>query len=354
MAAGNETQSSSSQQPPHLPSWRRTSLLMRPPSIKVLPKDNNQPPDVTSNEGEDFNDSYVDLPQKIQQLQRNLSFLKRQHLDTLQQLHKELERLKKENKDLSFKMVMCKCGQTEVKTGEVKAAEARLRTDRQRKMMQSMSGDENDRGSPNDELRTIFLEEEVRELKNALHSERSRALRLMRVIEQKVLEQKSSGEAAGTKSNTKSSAEKGSASGEGINPATLQEYESVIKRLQVKLDQKAHELTQIKADLRDVLYSHKWTPDAYLMARAYVSDETEADAKGTITKTELPDISNSTAPPREMVEKAYQRITESLALPALLPKVPVTVADRKRKAHRMQKHGSYNRTSKSDNKVGFY
>eukprot|EP00731_Ephydatia_muelleri_P023525 Em0015g1108a len=257
---------------------------MRPPSIKVLPKDNNQLQDRASNEELDFDSHfYVDLPQKVQQLQRNLCFLKKQHLETLQQLHKELERLKKENKDLSFKLVMCKCGQAEVKTGEaVKTVEARLRADRQRKMMQlSMSGDENDPGSPNDELRTIFLEEEVRELKNALHSERSKTGRLMKVIEQKVLEQTSSEATSSTagKSISKPSTDKGRARGEVANPATLQEYESIIKRLQGKLDQKTHELTQIKADLRDVLYSHKWTPDAYLMARAYISDESEVDTK---------------------------------------------------------------------------
>lgn len=157
MASGNEAQSWASQHSTHLPSWRRTSLLMRPPSIRVLPKDNNQLQDKASNEGFDFDShSYVDLPQNVQQLQRNVSFLKKQHLDTLQQLHKELERLKKENKgyysfwrkyiylsnrcsDLSFKLVMCKCGQPEVKTGEaVKAADARLRageqSDRQRCM----------------------------------------------------------------------------------------------------------------------------------------------------------------------------------------------------------------------------
>lgn len=41
-----------------------------------------------------------------------------------------------------------------------------------------------------DELQTIFLEEEVRELRNALATERSRNGRLMRVIEQKVIDQK--------------------------------------------------------------------------------------------------------------------------------------------------------------------
>jgi len=33
------------------------------------------------------------------------------------------------------------------------------------------------------------------------------------------------------------------------------------------------QLKQLKLDLRDVLYSHKWTPDAFLLARAYILDE---------------------------------------------------------------------------------
>lgn len=38
------------------------------------------------------------------------------------------------------------------------------------------------------------------------------------------------------------------------------------------------QLNQLKTDLRDVLYSHKWTPDAYLLARAYVADDEAAEA----------------------------------------------------------------------------
>ena len=55
-------------------------------------------------------------------------------------------------------------------------------------------------------------------------------------------------------------------------PPTLEECETTIKELEIKNHQQEHELLQIKADLRDVLYSHKWTPDAFLMARAYVCD----------------------------------------------------------------------------------
>ena len=36
------------------------------------------------------------------------------------------------------------------------------------------------------------------------------------------------------------------------------------------------QLNQLKTDLRDLLYSHKWTPDAYLLAKAYVAED---DAK---------------------------------------------------------------------------
>lgn len=42
------------------------------------------------------------------------------------------------------------------------------------------------------ELRTLFHEEEVRELKNRLSLERSKSNRLMRVIEKKVLERQKS------------------------------------------------------------------------------------------------------------------------------------------------------------------
>jgi hypothetical protein len=35
----------------------------------------------------------------------------------------------------------------------------------------------------------------------------------------------------------------------------------------------------LKSDLRDVLYSHKWTPDAYLLAKAYIAEDDAKSAK---------------------------------------------------------------------------
>ena len=59
----------------------------------------------------------------------------------------------------------------------------------------------------------------------------------------------------------------------GSRQPTLEECEAIIRDLQSKNHKQAHELLQIKADLKDVLYSHKWTPDAFLMARAYLSED---------------------------------------------------------------------------------
>ena len=49
------------------------------------------------------------------------------------------------------------------------------------------------------------------------------------------------------------------------------------------------QLNQLKTDLRDVLYSHKWTPDAYLLAKAYIAedDEKEAAQEGRLPKITL-------------------------------------------------------------------
>lgn len=52
----------------------------------------------------------------------------------------------------------------------------------------NLSRDDVESGTSNDELRAIFHDEEVKELRNRLALERAKCNRLMRVIETKVLE----------------------------------------------------------------------------------------------------------------------------------------------------------------------
>jgi len=208
---------------------------------------------------------------------------------------------------------------------------------RRGRLQSTIRGEETDPGTPNDELRVFLLEEEVRDLRNALASEKNKNARLMRVIEQKVLEQQ--------KSTDQSDAE----SGVGVSslhmplirgahpvvvgesrPPTLEECESIIRHLQYTNDQQSHELIQIKADLHDVLYSHKWTPDAYIMARAYISDEKSGKEK----EGALPKI--ATQSNRRMMERAYQCVHEGVTLPALHPRMPNGIAERLKRAQALR------------------
>ncbi len=155
--------------------------------------------------------------------------------------------------------------------------------------------DDVESGASNDELRHLFMEEEVRGLRNKVAIERNKCNRLMKMIEKRVLDRQMSSrcnsflsmsflmiivalfdcsyehpqsERASLELRQQTFGDKGH-SAIVARPPTLKECEMVIKQLETKTNQQAHELVQIKADLRDVLYSHKWTPDAFLMARAY-------------------------------------------------------------------------------------
>ena len=55
--------------------------------------------------------------QKLAQREKDISFLKTQHRDVLRGLHSEIERLKAENKDLQFKLVMRKGKEDEEELG---------------------------------------------------------------------------------------------------------------------------------------------------------------------------------------------------------------------------------------------
>ena len=70
-----------------LPSWSRPALSKRPLNAGTLVRDAPQAADFE-----------VHKPSRVQQLEKNIIFLKQQHRETLQHLHEELERLKNENR----------------------------------------------------------------------------------------------------------------------------------------------------------------------------------------------------------------------------------------------------------------
>ena len=102
-----------------LPSWRRPGLYKRgSDAVKTLQRDTLLPLSplthssftTRDSEGADGREGGGAQHHKVTQLEKNIVFLKQQHRETLEQLHKEIERLKKENRELSFKLIMCRCG----------------------------------------------------------------------------------------------------------------------------------------------------------------------------------------------------------------------------------------------------
>lgn len=82
------------------------------------------------------------------------------------------------------------------------------------------------------------------------------------------------------------------------------------------------QLTQIRADLRDILFSHKWTPEAYLRARAYVS---HPSSRGEHTQRR---------------GRAFQRVQDNVHLPALKPYLLGGAAERQHRRQAVQKKTS--------------
>ncbi|XP_005096157.1 coiled-coil domain-containing protein 74A isoform X2 [Aplysia californica] len=290
--------------------------------------------------------------QRIQYLERSLLFLRQQHSDVLHSLHEEVESLKKENKELQFKIVMSQ-----------KAAKAmreeKLKEKRERGEAESTDQGDNSSVSSfsklldapersreedkNEEMKIVFLEEEVKELKHALRETRNKNQYLTQLLEQ-AEEQRKRQQGAfdalkyemdqGDEGLTETAEQIASGSPpvqSNGQPLSLQQCHAIIKHLQQVNDQQSHELDRLKLDLRDVLYSHKWTPDAYLMAKAYVAeDDRKEDEKGG----SLPRIPLKN-PSRKLPEIAY--IRENVSLPALRQTVGNKAVERRKRTQVLQR-----------------
>ena len=117
-----------------LPSWNRSGLGARASTIKTLSRDRlslaSQAQASLEHSPAGARAERSHEGQRVLQLEKNIMFIKRQHLETLRQLHEETERLKKENRgqfnplisycinfnlftpELNFRLIMCRCEQT--------------------------------------------------------------------------------------------------------------------------------------------------------------------------------------------------------------------------------------------------
>lgn len=379
----------------NLPQWSRVNTLDRARYPKPFRKDRPAlPPTSGESGGADDDDAYAgsltssESPsgvadnyraQHLQHLERNLKFLQMEHKNVLQSLHQEIDALKRQNQDLQFRIIMVQRGTPVPPSNSspekvpspptgVKSSSAKLSRESSRVKKSSSEATSASNVSPQthteekiDEVRNVLLEDEILELKKVLQEERSKNEYLSNVIEQaqaRFMENENVSEAmsapphmqtgGATKRHT---TEPQVPARESLpynakldpltvldmtgahRPPTVEECEVIIKHLLRMNDKQTHELSQLKTDLRDVLYSHKWSPDAYLLAKAYVvEDEPKA---GSATRERLPRL-QLRQQTRKLPDAAHiQR--DAVMLPALKQTMGNKAIERRKRTQTLQK-----------------
>ncbi|KAK3083698.1 hypothetical protein FSP39_001688 [Pinctada imbricata] len=358
-----------------LPQWSRINTLDRGRYPKPFLKDKMNPAMQESKKDEDGEDKGVELQelnptQRIHHLERSMQFLRQQHQEVLKSLHDEIEALKKENKaDLQFKIIMSQKSlqqqqQLQQSQQDIKRSDS-IQPDTANKDMvlhtetasrgldkeyssnslisqtlEFTSSAGRSREDRIDELKMIFLEEEIKELKHALRESRNRNNYLSQLLEQaedmkkKQLQrieilQRQVSQGGGSLAEQIAAGNLNPFSNQS-KPPTLAECEAIIKHLQSVNEKQAHELESLKSDLRDVLYSHKWTPDAYLLAKAYIAEDDAKHAEKSLPKLPLKN------PSRKLPEVAYIN-RETVTLPALKQTVSNQSVERRKRTQILQK-----------------
>ncbi|XP_070573414.1 coiled-coil domain-containing protein 74B-like isoform X4 [Ptychodera flava] len=317
--------SSSYSLPPmqNMPHWSRIATLDKARYPRPFMKDRLQVLPGPPGKKEGLYDEF-DLPdtgdmdpvQRMHHLEKSLEFLKMQHQDVLRSLHEEIDILKRENKDLHFKLVMAKGLSPKKELSDVSMLS--------READSSSGGSHHSQAQKLDELKKMFLEEEVENLRppstevsqqTSPHSQLQIAVEALNPSMDPLQVRPKAGMP---------------------RPPTLEECELIIRHLQRQNDKQSHELMRLKADLKDVLYSHKWTPDAYLLAKAYVAEEGEnPHSSGKLPKIALKGQS------RKLPEAAFQA-REHVSLPALKQTMGNKVVERKKRMDGLKKQRQRN------------
>lgn len=179
----------------NLPQWSRINTLDRARYPRTFMKDQKilQPIAVArgSNEDDDSEDKPLDdnanPQQRIQHLERSIRFLQEQHRNVLTNLHEEIDELKRSNKELQFRIVIM---QREKGSSPITSPVNRTR---QYKQANIDSESEVSKLQPKppplpapgqaDELKLIFLEQEIREVKKQLKEEKNKNLDLKQQLD---------------------------------------------------------------------------------------------------------------------------------------------------------------------------
>uniref|UniRef100_A0A3Q1G191 Si:ch211-222n4.2 n=1 Tax=Acanthochromis polyacanthus TaxID=80966 RepID=A0A3Q1G191_9TELE len=241
----------------HLPHWTRVGRLAKPRSPRRLPADQVQPLPAVPPAYRGAGPAAAEEPRhggsdpRIESLQRNLQFLQQQHQDTLEKLHAEIEYLRRENKELQYKLIM-----------ELPKSSRKGVTKSRRDVRPPTQGREAHSG--------LYLEETLQDTRPSQDQavsigEGSEAVASAR-------QQDDGPEVTGRLITSLQPLRIHSSPSRPPRPPTLQECEVIIRQLYNANSLQSQEIIRVKALLRDIVLSKKITPENYILTKAYLVD----------------------------------------------------------------------------------
>nr|XP_039262537.1 uncharacterized protein LOC120338692 [Styela clava] len=336
--------SSSALPPPgNLPSWSRVSTLDRSRYPKPFLRDRIPLPPggttITTDSAAmmDFNASlgnvgvkFLDkMPTGNQQhafrYDKSIQFLQDQHANTLKKLHEELDFLKRENKELQFKMLLAHRGNTPLPPSSKQTQES--------------------------DIKTLLLQEEVKDLQQALQESTLKNKEMQHAIFMLQSQGKNTGErhSSGDGERTKTHRRKYSVSSlstplplnatlnplqirEGVNETSrvpsMSECETIIQRLHEVNCQQLAELSRLRNDMR--ISSRNSTPEPYISKTVGLADNE------SFSDTRLPRIPVKPIG-KKSIKSASSALEVKISLPALTNTISSNIADRQKRQNALQK-----------------
>ncbi|XP_078082903.1 coiled-coil domain-containing protein 74B isoform X2 [Mustelus asterias] len=348
---------SSASLPPlrNLPQWSRVGTLERSRYPRSLFQNNNvkhlplspgaKPPksEAPHQLSPLFEQRELDPNLRVITLEKNLQFLQEQHSETLGKLHEEIELLKRANQDLHFKMIMNQIPQGSLScvspTGSFTATAQFSCRDHSTGRKHPQKGNQR---------RAVLQEDRVKEQRTALKEPQKHSS-----ARRKLSTETANRRSSGTEGSQQPALPVLTLQPEldqaqmfitsltplliQIDPSgsprapTLQECAIIVQHLHNTSSLQSQELLRLKTSLKDLLYSNKWTPDAYLLAKAYLADLSQERDVVQLSKVPLKEL------PKKLPEMMLPT-ADRVILPALKQTVGNRATERQRRLQAVQKN----------------
>ncbi|XP_059839307.1 coiled-coil domain-containing protein 74A isoform X4 [Hypanus sabinus] len=297
-------------EPPHVPSaaarwqqwssWQRTrQRLSRRPAFCSRPLTDKPEPPRQAGPGSEH--GKMDANLRAAALERNLKFLQEQHSETLEKLHKEIELLKQANQGKRHSQ---KGAQRRPLPPEDGVREQRVA----QKVFQKPSSTRRKLSTETAAGRSSGMACAAMPVLT-LHPELDEAQMLITSLTPLLIKVTPSGTP---------------------RAPTLQECAVIVRHLLSASSLQSQELLRLKTSLKDMLCSNKWTPDAYLLAKAYLAELSQEQE--VVHLPQVPLKEPAIKPHEATVTKA-----DRVVLPALKQTVGNRVTERQRRLQAVRK-----------------